>query len=258
MPHDPSTALSVRGIAKRFGSIIAVDAVDLDVPQGQICGLTGPNGSGKSTLFDCCTGLQKANEGRVFAAGEEITGWDMHRIVREARVIRSFQKAVVLRAMSVEDNLVLAGQMVAFPGFAGTFAIGSASRARVRALRERAGHVLELVGLAHMRTAEAGKISFGQQKLLQFATMLMADPRVILLDEPMAGVNPVLIERMIANINRANTEDGITFIVVEHNLDAMKALCHRLVVLSRGRIIADDTPDVVVRQPEVVEAYLAG
>ncbi len=258
MQPDLTAALSMRGIEKHFGSIIAVDAVDLDIPTGQICGLTGPNGSGKSTLFDCCTGLQKATGGRVFAAGTEVTGWEMHRIVREARVIRSFQKAVVLRAMSVEDNLVLAGQMVAFPGFAGTFAIGAASRARIRGLRERAGHVLELVGLSHMRHAEAGKISFGQQKLLQFSTMLMADPRVILLDEPMAGVNPVLIERMIENINRANREDGITFVVVEHNLDAMKALCHRLVVLSRGRIIADDTPDVVVRQPEVVEAYLAG
>jgi branched-chain amino acid transport system ATP-binding protein len=258
MPPDRTAALSLRGMAKNFGSIVAVDAVDLDIPQGQICGLTGPNGSGKSTLFDCCTGLQKATAGRVFAGGTEVTGWEMHRIVREARVIRSFQKAVVLRAMTVEDNLVLAGQMVAFPGFLATFAIGRANRSGVRQLRERAGDVLDLVGLAHMRHADAGKISFGQQKLLQFATMLMADPRVILLDEPMAGVNPVLIERMIANINRANRDHGITFVVVEHNLDAMKALCHRLVVLSRGRIIADDTPDIVVRQPDVVEAYLAG
>jgi ABC-type branched-subunit amino acid transport system ATPase component len=258
MSPDPLAALSIRGIAKRFGSIVAVAGVSVDIKLGEICGLTGPNGSGKSTLFDCCTGLQKPSTGRVYAQGLDITGWDMHRIVREAHVIRSFQKAVVFQALSVEENLVLCGQMIAFPGMASTFGVGSASRHRVRRLREQAGHLLELVGLSHMRHATAGQISFGQQKLLQFASMLMPEPRVILLDEPMAGVNPILIDRMMENINRANREQGITFVVVEHNLDAMKALCHRLLVLSRGELIADGTPDTVVRDPAVVEAYLAG
>jgi branched-chain amino acid transport system ATP-binding protein len=251
-------ALSIQGVERHFGPIVAVAGVDLSIPVGQICGLTGPNGSGKSTLFDCATGLQKPNAGRVFAGTTEITGWEMHRIVREARVMRSFQKAVVFREMTVEENLVLSGQMLEFPGVASTFGIGLATRRRVRHLRERAAHVLDLVGIPHMRYAPAGRISFGQQKLLQFASMLMPEPRVILLDEPMAGVNPMLIERMMENINRANREDGITFVVVEHNLDAMKALCHRLVVLSRGAIIADGTPQDVVRNPAVVEAYLAG
>jgi branched-chain amino acid transport system ATP-binding protein len=258
MSSDVQAALSIRGVEKRFGQIVAVAGVDLDIPAGEICGLTGPNGSGKSTLFDCSTGLQKPSAGRVFAGGMEITGWEMHRIVRDARVIRSFQKAVVFRAMSVEENLVLSGQMIGYPTIAATFGVGLTSRARLKQLREQAGHMLDLVGLSHMRHARAGQISFGQQKLLQFASMLMPRPKVILLDEPMAGVNPVLIDRMMDNINRANREDGITFVVVEHNLDAMKALCHRLVVLSRGAIIADGTPDDVVRNPEVVEAYLAG
>ena len=255
---DVNAALSIQGVEKRFGPIVAVAGVNLSIPKGEICGLTGPNGSGKSTLFDCSTGLQKPTAGRVFAGGMEITGWDMHRIVREARVIRSFQKAVVFRAMTVEENLVLAGQMLGFPSIAGTFGVGPGTWGRVRRLRERAAHLLDLVGISHMRYAQAGRISFGQQKLLQFASMLMPEPRVILLDEPMAGVNPVLIERMMENVNRANREDGITFVVVEHNLDAMKALCHRLVVLSRGAIIADGTPHDVVQNPAVVGAYLAG
>ncbi|MEA2771131.1 MAG: branched-chain amino acid transport system ATP-binding protein, partial [Acetobacteraceae bacterium] len=130
MSPDTLAALSIRGIAKRFGSIVAVAGISVDIKLGEICGLTGPNGSGKSTLFDCCTGLQKPSTGRVYAQGLDITGWDMHRIVREARVIRSFQKAVVFRALSVEENLVLCGQMIAFPGMASTFGVGSASRHR--------------------------------------------------------------------------------------------------------------------------------
>ncbi|HUB47807.1 MAG TPA: ATP-binding cassette domain-containing protein, partial [Acetobacteraceae bacterium] len=139
-----------------------------------------------------------------------------------------------------------------------TFSFGPISRRRVRDLRARAGELLERVGLAHMRHAKAGEMSFGQQKLLQFASMLMPEPRIILLDEPFAGINPVLIQRIVENIRMVNREGGVTFVIVEHNIDVLRELSHRLVVLSRGRILADGDPNDVIRDPRVVEAYLAG
>jgi len=258
MPAEPKLALSLRGIRMNFGPIVAIAGVDLDVAAGKICGLIGPNGSGKSTLFDCCTGLVRPTAGRVLAGATDITGWGMARIARRERLFRSFQKAVVFRAMTAEDNLVLAGQMAAFSTLASTFSFGPIARRRVRELRVRAGELLERVGLAHMRYSKAGEMSFGQQKLLQFASMLMPEPRIILLDEPFAGINPVLIERIVENIRVVNRESGVTFVIVEHNIDVLRDLTHRLVVLSRGSILADGDPDDVIRDPRVVEAYLAG
>ena len=258
MSPEWSAALSIRGVEKRFGPVVAVAGVHLDIAVGAICGLIGPNGSGKSTLFDCCTGLQQPTAGRVFAAGREITGWEMHRVVREAGVIRSFQKAVVFRALSVEDNLVLAGQMTEFSGLLPAFSIGPRSWRRVRDLRDRAALLLEQMELSRMRHVRAGEMSFGQQKLLQFASILMPRPRTILLDEPFAGINPVLIERIAGNIRHTNREHGVTFVIVEHNIDVLKSLADRLVVLNRGAILANGDPEDVVRDPNVVEAYLAG
>ncbi len=258
MSTEPQAALSLRGIKKSFGPIVAVAGIDLDITTGRICGLIGPNGSGKSTLFDCCTGLVRPTAGRVLAGTTDITGWEMARIARGERLFRSFQKAVVFRAVTAEDNLVLAGQMAAFPSLASTFSFSPGARRRVRQLRVRAGELLDRVGLAHMRHSKAGEMSFGQQKLLQFASMLMPEPRIILLDEPFAGINPVLVERIVENIRLVNRENGVTFVIVEHNIDVLRELSHRLVVLSRGSILADGNPDDVIRDPRVVEAYLAG
>lgn len=250
--------LRVQGLRKNYGGVPALQGVDFDIAPGEVCGLIGPNGSGKSTLFDCCTGLQASDGGKVTLKGTDITGWPMHRIAREGRLLRSFQKTVVFQTMNAEDNLILAGQMHRFPGVASTFSIGRESRARVKALRERARELIEVSGLARVAHLPAGNMSGGQQKLLQFATMLMPEPELVLLDEPLAGINPILIEKVIESIVAANRRFGITFLVIEHNTDVLMNLSHRVIVLHQGRKLADDTPEAIVRNPEVIDAYLGG
>ena len=250
--------LSVRGLRKHYGGVPALQGVDFDVARGEVCGLIGPNGSGKSTLFDCCTGLQKSDAGSVLLRGIDISDWPMNRIAREGRLLRSFQKTVVFPTMNSEENLVLAGQMALFPGIASTFSIGTRSRARVKALRERARELIEISGLARVAHLPAGEMSGGQQKLLQFASMLMPEPELVLLDEPLAGINPILIEKVIQCIESANKNHGMTFLVIEHNTDVLMTLSHRVIVLHQGQKLADDTPEAIVRNPQVVEAYLGG
>jgi branched-chain amino acid transport system ATP-binding protein len=250
--------LRVQGLRKNYGGVPALQGVDFDIARGEVCGLIGPNGSGKSTLFDCCTGLQKSDAGRVLLKGVDITGWPMNRIAREGRLLRSFQKTVVFPTMNAEENLVLAGQMARFPGIASTFSIGPASRARVKALRERAQELIEVSGLSRVAHLPAGQMSGGQQKLLQFASMLMPEPELVLLDEPLAGINPILIEKVIECIASANQKFGITFLVIEHNTDVLMNLSDRVIVLHQGQKLADDTPEAIVRNPQVVEAYLGG
>ena len=250
--------LRVENLCKNYGGVTALQGVSLDIQKGEICGLIGPNGSGKSTLFDCCTGLQRSNSGRVLLNGIDITQWSMNRIAREGRLLRSFQKTVVFQSMNAEDNLILAGQMSSFPGMLSTFSLGSAARKRTQRLRERAEELIEISGLDRVAHMPAGNMSGGQQKLLQFASMLMPEPELVLLDEPLAGINPILIKKVIETIEMANRRFGITFVVIEHNTDVLMNLSHRVVVLHQGLMLADDTSESIVRNPQVIEAYLGG
>jgi ABC-type branched-subunit amino acid transport system ATPase component len=250
--------LEISGLNKSYGAVRAVDDVSLHVNRGEICGLIGPNGSGKSTFFDCATGLTRPNAGTVKLDGQDITGWSLNRIAREGRMLRSFQKTVVFSALDVEENLVIAGQMFTFPGLWSTFGIGPAARDRVEALRERARELIKIAGLWDVRHQPAGKLSGGQQKLIQFASMLMPEPKLILLDEPMAGINPKLIERVVESIRFANEKFGVSFLVIEHNIDVVTDICERIVVLDQGRKLAEGTPDEIVHNQAVREAYLGG
>jgi len=250
--------LRIEGLCKNYGAVAALQGVDIEVRRGEVMGLIGPNGSGKSTLFDCCTGLQRSDAGRVLLKGVDITGWPMNRIAREGRFLRSFQKTVVFPTLDSEENLVLAGQMSRFPNVLSTFWVGPSARKRIQALRERAKELIEVTGLARVAHLPAGHMSGGQQKLLQFASMLMPEPELVLLDEPLAGINPILIEKVIQCIESANRQFGITFLVIEHNTDVLMKLSHRVIVLHQGQKLADDTPEAIVRDPKVVEAYLGG
>jgi branched-chain amino acid transport system ATP-binding protein len=251
------TVLRVTGLRKRYGGVQALADVSLDVRAGELLGLIGPNGSGKSTLFDCVTGLVAPDAGEVELRGERVTGQSLHALAGRG-LVRSFQKTAVFGSLSLVDNLVVAGQARAFGATHRAFSLGAGARRQSAALAERAGELLaglDLIGLAH---APAAEVSFGQQKLLQFASCLMSHPEIVLLDEPLAGVNPVLIERMVARIRGDRAASGTTFVIIEHNTDVLLGLCERVVVLARGRVLAEGAPAAVARDPRVVEAYLGG
>ncbi|APG94023.1 ABC transporter ATP-binding protein [Sinorhizobium americanum] len=250
--------LEIDKISKSYGAVKAVSDVSLHVNRGEIAGLIGPNGSGKSTFFDCSTGLQRPDTGTVKLDGQDITGWSLNRIAREGRMLRSFQKTVVFKALDVEENLIIAGQMFTFPSLLSTFGIGRMSKQRISGLRDRARELIKMAGLWDVRHQPAGNLSGGQQKLIQFASMLMPEPKIILLDEPMAGINPKIIERVIETILYANRSLGVSFLVIEHNIDVVTSICQRVVVLDQGKKLVEGLPHDIIADERVREAYLGG
>ena len=258
MSAQAQSVLQIRNLSKSYGAIKAVNDISLHVAQGEIAGLIGPNGSGKSTFFDCVTGLARPDSGTVLLDGQDITGWSLNRIAREGRMLRSFQKTVTFKALDVEDNLIIAGQMFAFPSILSTFNVGRVAKDRVNRLRERAQELIKMAGLWDVRHEPTGNLSGGQQKLIQFASMLMPEPKLVLLDEPMAGINPKIIERVVETIVYANTKLGVGFLVIEHNIDVVMSICQRVVVLDQGSKLVEGLPQEVVRDQRVREAYLGG
>ncbi|MBY5325985.1 ABC transporter ATP-binding protein [Rhizobium leguminosarum] len=250
--------LEIKNLSKSYGAVKAVNDVSIHVDRGEIAGLIGPNGSGKSTFFDCSTGLAKPDTGKVVLDGQDITGWSLNRIAREGRMLRSFQKTVTFKSLDVEENLVIAGQMFTFPSIASTFGLGKMSRQRVDGLRERARDFIKMAGLWDVRHQPAGNLSGGQQKLIQFASMLMPEPKLILLDEPMAGINPKIIERVVDTILYANKSLGVSFLVIEHNIDVVTSICQRVIVLDQGAKLVEGLPGDIIQDQRVREAYLGG
>ncbi len=238
--------LEARNVSKAFGGIQALDACSITVEQGTITGLIGPNGSGKTTLFNVMTGYERVDSGAIFFHGTPITNAPPDKVFRLG-IGRTFQLTRIFPRLTVLENMHVAAQRRDVKGLLRRW---SSSHEQQRALE-----LLEFVGITHLKDVPAGNLSYGQKKLLEFAFILIADPQVILLDEPAGGVNPVMIRHLAERI-RALHERGVTFLVVEHNMEFVMGLCHHVTVLHRGAKIAEGTPDEVRNNPAVLEAYL--
>jgi len=238
--------LEVSNICKSFGGIRALDACSIDVEKGSITGLIGPNGSGKTTLFNVMTGYEIIDQGEILFEGGSITNATPDKVFRLG-VARTFQLTRIFSRLTVLENMHVASQR---EGVKALLSRWSSSHEQRRALE-----LLDFVGIAHLKDLPAGNLSYGQKKLLEFAYILIADPQVILLDEPAGGVNPTMINQLAERIRRLN-KSGVTFLVVEHNMEFVMGLCDRVMVLHRGMKIADGTPEQVRKNPAVLEAYL--
>jgi ABC-type branched-subunit amino acid transport system ATPase component len=238
--------LSTVELTKSFGGVRAVDHVTVAFHHGKINAVIGPNGSGKTTFFNCVTGMIRPDSGTVTYHGRDITGRASHRIAA-AGIGRSFQLCRIFPRMTVLENVLAAVRPRGLTALLGGV--------RGAAELERARGWLRRVGIDHLETAEARDLSYGQQKLLELAGVLMADPETIMLDEPAGGVNPALIDRIAVLVRELNAE-GRTFIVVEHNMELVMSLSDHVVVFDRGRPIAAGPPNAVREDPAVLEAYL--
>jgi ABC-type branched-subunit amino acid transport system ATPase component len=245
--------LTLQALTKRFYGIAAVDRVDLTVEKGEIVGLIGPNGSGKTTLFNCITGHLQCNEGHVRKGGTEITHWRPDQVAMVG-VARTFQTVRVFPELTAMQNLLVAAQQHQNDSLLKRFLRTRTTRENEVEARRRAIQALEFVGLDAKADFPAGELSYGQRKLLSFATTFVFDPDLILLDEPAAAVNPTMINRMRDQIRTLN-ERGITFLIVEHNMEFIMGLAQRIVVLDQGRKIAEGDPASVQANELVLEAY---
>jgi branched-chain amino acid transport system ATP-binding protein len=246
--------LSARGIVKRFGGLTAVDGMSLDVAAGEIVGLIGPNGAGKTTLFNCIAGALRPDAGDIRFEGQPISGAAPSAIFA-AGLARTFQIPRPFPAMTVLDNV-----MVAPLGQSGESLLanwlqpGKVAEEEART-RETARHWIDFVGLSHLMEKPASVLSGGQRKLLELARVMAAGPRLVLLDEPGAGVNPALMDVILGKIEDLNRQ-GVAFLLIEHNMEVIQRLCPRVLVMADGALLAEGRPADVLADPRVIDAYI--
>jgi branched-chain amino acid transport system ATP-binding protein len=249
--------LEVHDLVKAFGGLVVLNHCSFQVRRGSITGLIGPNGAGKTTLFNVLTGFHRPDSGRVLFNGEDITGLAPHQIFQH-RICRTFQIPREFRDMTVLENLMLIppgqlGERLWFPWFRPALV-----RQQEAKIRDRALEVLATVRLLGLRDEYARNLSGGQKKLLELARTMMADPTLLLLDEPGAGVNPTLMDELAAYILHLCRDRGVTILLIEHDMDLVMRLCDPVIVLTEGRPLTEGTFEAVAHDPRVLEAYLGG
>ncbi len=252
---DGDAILAVRDVAKHFGGIHAVDGASFEVRRGSITALIGPNGAGKTTLFNIVTGFQRGDRGEVVYDGASIFRRPPHVIARR-RMVRTFQITKALAAMPVIDNMTLAAPDQPGEKLTGLLFRAPAARRREKEVHERAHELLDVFGLREKADDYAGTLSGGQRKLLELARALMVEPRLVLLDEPMAGVNPSLGRKLLDHMHTLRDRDGVTFLFIEHDMDVVMAHSDEVIVMAQGATIASGPPEEVRNDRAVIDAYL--
>ena len=243
-----SNIIEATGVSKSYGGVKANTNISLTVKQGGITGLIGPNGSGKTTMFNSIVGYHPIDEGSIKFEGKEISKMLVPEIARLG-LLRTFQQTRIYSAMNCVENM-----LISLPHR--KLSIWDAFGRNTKEDNERALHLLEFVGLYEKRFLQAGSLSFGQQKLLEFAMALMNEPTVLLLDEPTAGINPTLINGLIDRLKRANTEFGITLFIIEHNMRVIMNMADTIYCLAHGEMLAQGTPAEIQDDQRVIDAYL--
>lgn len=246
--------ISVNNLKKSFGGLKAVDVQELSFKEGELTSIIGPNGAGKTTFFDLISGFQDSDSGSIFLKDKDISNAQPYKIARMG-MVRTFQLTKVFDRMTVMENLLFSGSNIKNDSFLRSFIKLNSQKLYESNLREKANEIMNDLNIGHMANSYARELSGGQKKLLELARSIINEPEILLLDEPLAGVNPKLAEDILSLITKLS-DSGITILMVEHNIEAVMKISERIVVLAEGSLIADGIPNEIRTDSNVIEAYL--
>ena len=249
--------IKVEHLHKYFGGLHAVDDASLEIATGSITGLIGPNGAGKTTLFNIIAGVHKPSSGKVYLDGEDITGFPPHDLFQRG-LLRTFQIAHEFSSLTVRENLMMVPGNQSGENLIDAWFRPNKVIAEENIIRGKANEVIDFLQLSHVADEYAGNLSGGQKKLLELGRTMMSDPDIVLLDEPGAGVNPTLMVKLADDIRRLNEERGYTFCIIDHDMDLVAKLCHPIIVMAEGAMLAQGSMDEIRQNQEVLDAYLGG